>query len=355
MIDKLNQLINDYSEISEKMSDNKIINNINEYASLAKEHRRLTPIVTQAKRYIKLLDESEENKKLILSDDEELKELAKEDLNNIQKECLKLEEELKILLLPHDPNDDKNTILEIRSGTGGNEAALFAEDLYRMYLRYAEIQKWKCDVMSLNDNEGGGIKEVVVSIRGDNVFGELKYESGVHRVQRIPETESSGRIHTSAATVAVLPEAEEVDVEINDNEIKIDTYRASGAGGQHVNKTESAIRITHLPTNLVVTCQDESSQHKNRDKAMKVLRSRLLEHEIEKANKERSSARKKMVSTGDRSAKIRTYNYPQGRVTDHRINLTLYKLEEIMNGNIAEVITSLKIEDQKLQLDTLNN
>ena len=290
-----------------------------------------------------------------MSDDEELKELAKEDLHNIQKECLELEEELKILLLPHDPNDDKNTILEIRSGTGGNEAALFAEDLYRMYLRYAEIQKWKCDVMSLNDNEGGGIKEVIVSIRGENVFGELKYESGVHRVQRIPETESSGRIHTSAATVAVLPEAEEVDVEINDNDIKIDTYRASGAGGQHVNKTESAIRITHLPTNLVVTCQDESSQHKNRDKAMKVLRSRLLEHEIEKANKERSSARKKMVSTGDRSAKIRTYNYPQGRVTDHRINLTLYKLEEIMNGNIAEVITSLKIEDQKLQLDTLNN
>ena len=281
-------------------------------------------------------------KKLILSDDEELKELAKEDLNNIQKECLKLEEELKILLLPHDPNDDKNTILEIRSGTGGNEAALFAEDLYRMYLRYVEIQKWKCDVMSLNDNEGGGIKEVIVSIRGENVFGELKYESGVHRVQRIPETESSGRIHTSAATVAVLPEAEEVDVEINDNEIKIDTYRASGAGGQHVNKTESAIRITHLPTNLVVTCQDESSQHKNRDKAMKVLRSRLLEYEIEKANKERSSARKKMVSTGDRSAKIRTYNYPQNRVTDHRINLTLYKLEEIMNGNIAEVITFFK-------------
>tara|TARA_Y100000590_G_scaffold305619_1_gene344715 strand:- start:188 stop:1255 length:1068 start_codon:yes stop_codon:yes gene_type:complete len=354
MIQKLNQLISDFDTISDKMSDLQIINNVNEYTALAKEHRRLNPIVSKAKRYIKLFTDIENNKQLLSSEDEELRDLAKEDQIIIQEEINQLESELKILLLPHDPNDDKNTILEIRSGTGGNEAALFAEDLYRMYLRYAEVQKWKYEIISLNDNEGGGIKEVIVSIIGDSVFGNLKYESGVHRVQRIPETESSGRIHTSAATVAVLPEAEEVDIAINDNDIKIDTYRASGAGGQHVNKTESAIRITHLPTNLVVTCQDESSQHKNRDKAMKVLRSRLLEHEMEKANQERSSARKKMVSTGDRSAKIRTYNYPQGRVTDHRINLTLYKLEEIMNGNIEEIVNSLKIEDQKIQLNSLN-
>jgi len=355
MIDKLNQLIEDFQIISDKMSDINIINNITIYTDLAKEHRRLTPIISKAQEYIKLSSEIEENKQLLLADnDDELKELAKEDLLIIQDKYSCLEDELKILLLPHDPNDDKNTILEIRSGTGGNEAALFAEDLYRMYLRYAELRKWKYEILSLNDNEGGGIKEVIVSIAGESVFGDLKYESGVHRVQRIPETESSGRIHTSAATVAVLPEAEEVDVEIKENEIKIDTYRASGAGGQHVNKTESAIRITHLPTNLVVTCQDESSQHKNRDKAMKVLRSRLLEYEIEKANKERSSVRKKMVSTGDRSAKIRTYNYPQGRVTDHRINLTLYKLDEIMNGNMDEIINCLKIEDQKLQLNLIN-
>jgi len=351
---KLNQLIEDYKILSEKMTDLNIINNVAEYTLLAKEHRRLTPIINKSEEYLKLLKESDDNKELLLSEDIELKELVKEDLLLIQEKIKNLEDELKILLLPKDPNDDKNTILEIRSGTGGNEAALFAEDLYRMYLRYAELQKWKYEVISLNDNEGGGIKEVIVSILGQNVFGNLKYESGVHRVQRIPETESSGRIHTSAATVAVLPEAEEVDIQINDNDIKIDTYRASGAGGQHVNKTESAIRITHLPTNLVVTCQDESSQHKNRDKAMKVLRSRLLEHEIAKANKERSTARKKMVSTGDRSAKIRTYNFPQGRVTDHRINLTLYKLEEIMNGDIDEVINSLKNEDQKLQLEQIN-
>ena len=325
------------------MSDLTIINNISKYTSLAKEHRRLTPVINKAKEYIKLSNESIENQELLLSKDEELKELAKEDLLIINERCNQLEEELKLLLLPHDPNDDKNTILEIRSGTGGNEAALFAEDLYRMYLRYAELRKWKYEIMSLNDNEGGGIKEVIVSIIGENVFGDLKYESGVHRVQRIPETESSGRIHTSAATVAVLPEAKEVDVQINDNDIKIDTYRASGAGGQHVNKTESAVRITHLPTNLVVTCQDESSQHKNRDRAMKVLRSRLLEHELEKANKKRSSARKKMVSTGDRSAKIRTYNYPQGRVTEHRIGLTLYDLSNIIDGDIQKIIDELQL------------
>ena len=251
-----------------------------------------------------------------------------------------------------DPDDSKNIIIEIRSGTGGIEAALFAEDLFRMYSRYAEEKSWKTELMSLNENDGGGIKEAVISFKGNNVFGQMKYESGVHRVQRVPETESSGRIHTSAATVAVLPEVENIDIEINDADIKIDTYRASGAGGQHVNKTESAIRITHISSGLVVTCQDESSQHKNKDKAMKVLRARLYDLQREQQAKERADVRKSMVSTGDRSAKIRTYNFPQGRVTDHRINLTLYKLNEIINGDLNELIQNLKIEDHKSRISS---
>ena len=355
MIEKLKLLLNDYDALCSKMEDDAIINNHVEYAKLAKEHRRLNPTVSTAKNFFKIKQDIEEYELILSGNDEELKEIAKEGLSDLKEQMLEIQEELKILLLPRDPNDDKNTILEIRSGTGGNEAALFADNLYRMYTRYCEIKKWKYEILSINDNEGGGIKEVILSVVGDSVFGDLKYESGVHRVQRIPDTESNGRVHTSAATVAVLPEAEEVDITINENDLKIDTYRASGAGGQHVNKTESAIRITHLPTNLVVTCQDESSQHKNRDKALKVLRSRLFEHELEKNNKERSDARKKMVSTGDRSAKIRTYNFPQGRVTDHRINLTLYKLEEIINGNISEIIDNLKIEDQKLRMSSIDN
>ena len=353
MIEKLQHLVDEFNSLTNQMSDPKIISNIPEYTKITKEHRRLEPIAQKSQKYIDLHDSLNECEEILKSDDSELKQIAKEELVEVKSLIESLTEELKILLLPHDPNDDKNTILEIRSGTGGNEASLFAENLFRMYLRFAESKKWKYDIMSINENEGGGIKEVILSIEGDGAFGQLKYESGVHRVQRIPDTESNGRIHTSAATVAVLPEAETVDIEILDSDIKIDTYRASGAGGQHVNKTESAIRITHLPSNIIVTCQDESSQHKNRDKAMKVLRSRLLEHEIEKANKERSGARKKMVSTGDRSAKIRTYNYPQGRVTDHRINLTLYKLEEIINGNINELIDVLLMEDQKLKLESV--
>ena len=353
MNNKLQSLILEYEILIKKMSEPDIVNNISQYTKLAKEHRRLTPIIQQSEAYLKLESQIKEGEEILQGNDLELKEIVKEELTENKEELIKIGEELKILLLPHDPNDDKNTILEIRSGTGGDEAALFAENLFRMYIRFSEIKKWKYDILSINENEGGGIKEVIVSIEGEGAFGTMKYESGVHRVQRIPDTESSGRIHTSAATVAVLLEAEKVDIEIMDSDIKIDTYRASGAGGQHVNKTESAIRITHIPTNLVVTCQDESSQHKNRDKAMKVLRSRLLDYEIEKANKERSSARKKMVSTGDRSAKIRTYNYPQGRVTDHRINLTLYKLDQIINGDISEIIENLKLEDQKLQLSSL--
>ena len=353
MIEKLQHLVDEFNSLTNQMSDPNIISNISEYTKITKEHRRLEPIAQKSQKYIDLYDSLNECEEILKGDDSELKQIAKEELVEVKSLIESLTEELKILLLPHDPNDDKNTILEIRSGTGGNEASLFAENLFRMYLRFAESKKWKYDIMSINENEGGGIKEVILSIEGDGAFGQLKYESGVHRVQRIPDTESNGRIHTSAATVAVLPEAETVDIEILDSDIKIDTYRASGAGGQHVNKTESAIRITHLPSNIIVTCQDESSQHKNRDKAMKVLRSRLLEHEIEKANKERSGARKKMVSTGDRSAKIRTYNYPQGRVTDHRINLTLYKLEEIINGNINELIDVLLMEDQKLKLESV--
>ena len=354
MIEKLYKLKDAFKLISEKMSDPQIVNNIQEYTKLAKEHTQLAPTIDIANKYIAVYKQIQDDEEILNSDDNELKEIVKEEISDLKIQLEQLEDKLKLLLLPKDPNDGKNIILEIRSGTGGNEAAIFAQDLFRMYSRYAEIQKWKTEILSLHDNEGGGLKEAVIAIQGENVYGKLKYESGVHRVQRIPETESNGRIHTSAATVAVLPEAEAVDIEISDNDIKIDTYRASGAGGQHVNKTESAIRITHLATNIIVTCQDESSQHKNKDKAMKVLRARLLEVEIEKANKERSDTRKKMVSTGDRSAKIRTYNYPQGRVTDHRINLTLYKLEEIINGNISIVIESLQLEDQKLQLSTIN-
>ena len=353
MIDKLLQLVDHYNTIVDKMSNPDIIANIDEYTLLAKEHRQMTPTIDLAQKYINCYNQIQDDEEILKGDDLELKEIVKEEINDLKKELIALEEDLKIKLLPRDPNDDKNIILEIRSGTGGNEAALFANDLFRMYLRYAEEQKWKNEILSLNDNEGGGIKEVVVSIQGDGAFGILKYESGVHRVQRIPETESNGRVHTSAATVAVLPEAEAVDIDIQESDLKIDTYRASGAGGQHVNKTESAIRITHLPSNVIVTCQDESSQHKNRDRAMKVLRARLFDLETEKLNRERSNKRKAMVSTGDRSAKIRTYNYPQGRVTDHRITLTLYKLDEIINGNLDCLIEPLQLEDQKLKIQNL--
>jgi len=354
MIQKLIALVERYDNISEKMANPDIIANLDQYKMLAKEHRQLTSTIDLAKKYILIYNQIKEDEAILQGDDLELKEIVKDELTDFKKELIILEEALKIQLLPRDPNDDKNIILEIRSGTGGNEAALFANDLFRMYIRYSEDKNWKHEILSINDNEGGGIKEVVISIQGESVFGILKYESGVHRVQRIPETESNGRVHTSAATVAVLPEAKNIDIDIQESDLKIDTYRASGAGGQHVNKTESAIRITHLPTNLIVTCQDESSQHKNRDRAMKVLRARLFDLETAKLNKKRSDTRKKMVSTGDRSAKIRTYNYPQGRVTDHRINLTLYKLDEIINGNITYLIEPLQLADQKLKLETIS-
>ena len=329
------------------MTDPSIFNDQKKLTTIAKEHSSLENIVNVGKDYLSVLQNIDDDKSILDSDDSELKEIAQEELIELESRKVVLEEELKILLLPRDPNDDKNLILEIRAGTGGDEAALFASDLFRVYTRYAERRNWKYKVMTSSDTGIGGIKEAIVSINGKGAFGMLKYESGVHRVQRVPKTETSGRVHTSAATIAVLPEAEDVDIEVNESDLKIDTYRASGAGGQHVNKTESAIRITHIPTGLVVTCQDESSQHKNRAAALKVLKSRLLAAEQEKAAAARAAERRSLVSTGDRSAKIRTYNFPQGRVTDHRINFTSYKLNEILDGDITEIIEKLKIAEQQ--------
>ena len=353
MIDKLNDIIDKYNDLSNQLSKPDIIADLNLYKKISQEYSALKDKADAAKNYIAKINEAKDLEDIIEKEDDiELRELANEELIELKNEINSLEESIKTLLIESDPDDQKNIIIEIRSGTGGIEAALFADDLFRMYLRYAENIGWKSELMNLNQNDGGGIKEAIFAIKGNNVFGNLKYESGVHRVQRVPETESSGRIHTSAATVAVLPEVENIDVEINESDIKIDTYRASGAGGQHVNKRESAIRITHLPSGLVVTCQDESSQHKNKDKAMKVLRARLYDLQREEQIKKRADTRKSMVSTGDRSAKIRTYNFPQGRVTDHRINLTLYKLTEIINGDLNELISTLKLEDNKSKLSS---
>ena len=355
MKEKLKEIIDKYNRLSEKMTTQEVLSDQKKLTSIAKEHSSLEKIVNVATEYISVLEQIEEDKDMLNEDDEELIEIAREELLSLDIKKAKLEDELKILLLPKDPNDDKNLILEIRAGTGGDEAALFASDLYRIYTRYAERKSWKYKVIDSSDTGIGGIKEAVISINGKGAFGMLKYESGVHRVQRVPKTETSGRVHTSAATVAVLPEAEDVDVNINDSDLKIDTYRASGAGGQHVNKTESAIRITHIPTNLVVTCQDESSQHKNRAAAMKVLKARLLASEQQKIADERAAERKSLVSTGDRSAKIRTYNFPQGRITDHRINFTSYKLNEVLDGDITELIEKLKIaEQQELMVANIN-
>ena len=344
---KLQEIIDKYHHLSDEMTKPEVLSDQNKLSSVAKEHSSLEKVVQVATKYISVLDQIDEDKEMLDEDDAELVEIAREELPSLEIEKSKFEEELKILLLPKDPNDDKNLILEIRAGTGGDEAALFASDLYRIYIRYAERKNWKYKIMNSSDTGIGGIKEAIVSINGKGAFGMLKYESGVHRVQRVPKTETSGRVHTSAATVAVLPEAEDVDIDINDGDLKIDTYRASGAGGQHVNKTESAIRITHIPTGLVVTCQDESSQHKNRAAALKVLKARLLASEQQKAAAERAAERKSLVSTGDRSAKIRTYNFPQGRITDHRISFTSYKLNEVMDGDLTELIEKLKIAEQQ--------
>ena len=347
MKEKLKAIIEKYNNLSEQMADQAILLDQNKLTAIAKEHRSLEDIVKVGESYININNQIDDVNEMLKENDKEFQQIAQEELTDLQDKKEKLEEKIKVLLLPKDPNDDKNLILEIRAGTGGDEAALFASDLFRIYIRYVERKNWKYKVLDSSDTGIGGVKEVIVSIKGKGAFGLLKYESGVHRVQRVPKTETSGRVHTSAATIAILPEAEDVDIEINESDLKIDTYRASGAGGQHVNKTESAIRITHKPTGMVVTCQDESSQHKNRAAAMKVLKSRLLVAEQEKISAERAAERKSLVSTGDRSAKIRTYNFPQGRVTDHRINFTSYRLNEILDGDISELIEKMKMAEQQ--------
>ena len=322
-----------------------------EFVSLTKEYARLEPVVAVITRYQKLIAEIDDLKSIIGGGDEEMKELAEAELIELEEKLPDVQKELEIMLLPKDEADDMNVILEVRAGTGGDEAALFAGDLFRMYCRHAELNGYKVEILNTSDGDIGGFKEVVAAIRGDSVFARLKFESGVHRVQRVPETESSGRIHTSAATVAVLPEPEEVDVQIDDKDLRVDVFRASGPGGQSVNTTDSAVRITHLPTGIVVSQQDEKSQHKNRAKAMQVLRARLFEAERERLESERSADRRSQVGSGDRSERIRTYNYPQGRVTDHRINLTLHKLEKIVAGDsLDDVIDALLAEDQSRQL-----
>ena len=341
MFAKLEGLEKKFMELEHSLAERDVFNDQEHYRKLTKAHADLRDIVGMYRRHKALLQEQAENKLLLRDEDPEMRELAQEDLRRIETELPEVEQELKLMLLPKDPLDEKNTILEIRAGTGGEEAALFAADLFRMYSRYAEVKGWKVELMSESPSESGGLKEVICLISGNKVYSRLKFEAGTHRVQRVPATEAQGRIHTSAATVAVMPEAEEVDVEIRPEDLRIDIYRASGAGGQHVNKTESAVRITHLPTNTVVTCQDERSQHKNKARAMKVLASRILAAERERYNSEISADRKSQVGSGDRSERIRTYNFPQGRCTDHRINLTLYSLDRIMEGEIDPLIEAL--------------
>jgi peptide chain release factor 1 len=353
LLDKLPALKEKFKNLETQLSDPDLMANNREYAKVAREHNDMSNVLNAFGRYEILMQNIEEDESILKGDDDELKEIVREELDSLLADQVKLEDELKILLIPKDPADSGAAILEIRAGAGGDEAALFASELMRMYLRYAENKGWKHEIITLNEIGVGGTKEAIIQITGELAYGTFKFESGVHRVQRVPQTESSGRIHTSAATVAVLPEAEEVDVEINTGDLRIDTFRASGAGGQHVNKTESAIRITHLPTGMVVSCQDESSQHKNKDKAMKVLRARMLASEREKQNSKVAAMRKTLVSSGDRSAKIRTYNYPQGRVTDHRINLTLYRLEEITNGDLSELHDQLVAAEMVNRLEEL--
>ena len=349
---KLDTIKKKYDELTELIAKPEIIADNKEWTKLVKEHSQVEPVVTA---YARLTDTEKEIEDLRLmaetEEDSELRELAAAELEEKKAELEKINNELRVLLLPADPNDDKNVIIEIRAGAGGDEAALFAAELMRMYKMYAEKNRWKVEDVDINATELGGVKEAVFSVSGDSLFSRLKFESGVHRVQRVPDTESQGRIHTSTVTVAVLPEVEDVVVEINEKDLKIDTYRSGGAGGQHVNKTESAIRITHLPTGIVVCCQDERSQIKNRDKAMRVLKSKLFDKMQEDANKEYSENRRAQVGTGDRSERIRTYNFPQGRVTDHRINLTLYSLDTFMNGDIDEMLEALRIADQTAKLE----
>lgn len=341
MFNKLQELEERFLDIEKRLSDPDVLKDQKEYQALTKEHSDTGQVVQVFRRYKDVDKGIAENRELLKDPDPDMRELAQEEIKGLEAESEELKEKLKILLLPKDPNDEKNILLEVRAGTGGDEAALFAADMFRMYSRYAETKRWKVEIMSLHETGIGGIKEVIALISGDRVYSRLKYESGTHRVQRVPETETQGRIHTSAITVAVLPEADEVDVDIDPSDLRIDVYRASGAGGQHVNKTESAVRITHIPSGLVVQCQDERSQHKNRSKAMKVLAARLFDLKQSEQMDQVSAERRTMVGSGDRSERIRTYNFPQGRVTDHRIGLTLYRLESIMQGEIDELLDAV--------------
>ncbi len=344
MIAKLEKLAQRYREVEKLIADPDIVKDLKRYKELMQEHSHLAETVGMYERLKDLNTQIGDTEHLVKTErDEEMREMARDELHRLEKERKETEEELKVILIPKDPMDTKSIIMEIRAGTGGDEAALFAADLYRMYSRYAEEKKWKIEVMSSNEIGIGGFKEIIFSIGGKDVYGNLRYESGVHRVQRVPATESGGRLHTSAVTVAVLPEAEETDIQIDPEDLKIDVYRSSGPGGQSVNTTDSAVRITHVPSGLVVTCQDEKSQHKNKAKALRVLRARLYEQEEAKRRQERSEARKNQIGSGDRSERIRTYNFPQNRLTDHRIGLTLYRLDSIIEGDLEEVINSLKV------------
>ena len=347
MFDKLDFILEKYEELSKKVSDPDVIAKQKEWQKLMKEMSDLEPIVKEYTAYKKAKEDLEEAKEILdMEDDEELREMAREELKANEAAIEEYTDNLKILLLPKDPNDDKNVILEIRAGTGGDEAALFGSDLLRMYLRYAERMRWKTELIESNETEIGGVKEVVMLIKGKGAYSRLKYESGVHRVQRVPETESGGRVHTSAASVAVMPEVDDVEVNLDPNDVRVDVYRASGNGGQCVNTTDSAVRLTHMPTGLVVTCQDEKSQIKNKEKAFKVLKSRLFDLMQQEQNDKIAAERKSQIGSGDRSERIRTYNFPQSRITDHRINLTLYKLDSFLDGDLDEVIDALITEDQ---------
>ncbi len=355
MFERLDEIKSRFQEIEQELSNPDVVKDQNRYRELTKEHSELGQIVRVYDEYLNLKRQIEDNRGLLNDPDPDMRDLAKSELSELEEMLPELEERLRILMLPKDPNDDKNVLLEIRAGTGGDEAALFAADLFRMYCRYAEKMGWKVEILSAHETGIGGFKEVIALISGERVFSILKYESGTHRVQRVPETETQGRIHTSAVTVAVLPEADAVDVDINPQDLRIDVYRASGAGGQHVNKTESAVRITHLPTGLVVQCQDERSQHKNKAKAMKVLAARLYDLKQQEQQSQLTEQRRSQVGSGDRSERIRTYNFPQGRVTDHRIGLTLYKLEDIMQGELDELVDAIGTHFQAEALASSNS
>lgn len=355
LIEKLEKINNHFEEINQELVDPEVLCDREKVIKLSKERSNLEDIIKSYKELTDIINNIEGNKEIISEeDDSELVEMAESELGELEIRKNEIEENIKLLLLPKNPDDDKNIIMEIRAGTGGDEAALFAADLYRMYSRYAEIIGWKIELIDLSDSGLGGIKEVIFSVSGKNIYGNLKFESGVHRVQRVPLTESSGRVHTSAASVAVLPEVEDVQIEINQTDLRIDVYRSGGAGGQNVNKVETAIRITHIPTGIVVQCQDERSQLKNRQKAMKVLRARLYDLKLKEHNAQISAQRKSMIGSGDRSDKIRTYNYPQNRVTDHRIGLTLYNLANIMEGDLDELLEQIKIADRAEKLQASN-